>query len=266
MISYRCGIIFCGVDAGAELPPLAHRPANEWIGFLAQAQTAAHTATARDWPRILANYREPNRARSVLELVITGGSFVALWVLMWAALGLSYWLSLVIAVPAAGFLVRLFMIQHDCGHGSFFRQRAANDWVGRVIGVLTLTPYDFWRHTHAIHHASSGHLERRGIGDVDTLTAGEYLSLSFWGRLRYRTYRHPLVMFCIGPAYLFILRHRLPVGLIGSGLQPWLSTMATNVAIASVAAGLIWFIGVWPFLLVQLPIIFLAGSVGVWLF
>jgi omega-6 fatty acid desaturase (delta-12 desaturase) len=135
-----------------------------------------------------------------------------------------------------------------------------------VIGVLTLTPYDFWRHTHAIHHASSGHLERRGIGDVDTLTAGEYLSLSFWGRLRYRTYRHPLVMFCIGPAYLFILRHRLPVGLIGSGLQPWLSTMATNVAIASVAAGLIWFIGVWPFLLVQLPIIFLAGSVGVWLF
>jgi omega-6 fatty acid desaturase (delta-12 desaturase) len=107
--------------------------------------------------------------------------------------------------------------------------------VGRVIGVLTLTPYDFWRHTHAIHHASSGHLEWRGIGDVDTLTVGEYLSLSFWGRLRYRAYRHPLVMFCIGPAYLFILRHRLPVGLIGSGWQPWLSTMATNVTIAAIA-------------------------------
>ena len=135
-----------------------------------------------------------------------------------------------------------------------------------MIGVLTLTPYDFWRHTHAIHHASSGHLERRGIGDVDTLTVGEYLSLSFWGRLRYRAYRHPLVMFCIGPAYLFILRHRLPVGLIGSGWQPWLSTMATNVAIAAIAAGLICSIGVGPFVLVELPTILLAGSIGVWLF
>jgi omega-6 fatty acid desaturase (delta-12 desaturase) len=142
----------------------------------------------------------------------------------------------------------------------------ANDWVGRVIGVLTLTPYDFWRRTHAIHHATSGHLERRGIGDVDTLTVREYLSLSFWGRLRYRAYRNPLVMFGLGPAYLFILQYRLPVGLLFAGWQPWLSTMATNVAIAAVVAVLIWFIGVWPFLLVQLPIILLAGSVGVWLF
>jgi acyl-lipid omega-6 desaturase (Delta-12 desaturase) len=117
-----------------------------------------------------------------------------------------------------------------------------------------------------MHHAGSGHLERRGIGDVDTLTVQEYLLLCFWGRLRYRAYRNPLVMFGIGPAYLFILRHRLPFGLLFSGWQPWLSTMATNVGIAAVAAGLIWFIGVWPFLLVQLPIILLAGSVGVWLF
>jgi fatty acid desaturase/two-component sensor histidine kinase len=132
--------------------------------------------------------------------------------------------------------------------------------------VLTLTPYDFWRHTHAIHHATSGHLERRGIGDVDTLTVQEYLSLSFWGRLRYRTYRHPLVMFGIGPAYLFLLRHRLPVGLFRGGWWPWLSVMATNVAIAAIAAGLIWFIGLGPFLLVELPTILLAGSIGVWLF
>ena len=177
-----------------------------------------------------------------------------------------WWLSLLLAIPAAGFLVRLFMIQHDCGHGSFFRHRMANDWVGRVIGVLTLTPYDFWRRTHAIHHATSGHLERRGIGDVDTLTVREYLSRSFWGRLCYRAYRNPLVMFGLGPAYLFILQYRLPVGLLFSGWQPWLSTMATNVAIAAVVAVLIWFIGVWPFLLVHLPIILLAGSVGVWLF
>ena len=125
------------------------------------------------------------------------------------------------------------MIQHDCGHGAFFRHRLANDWVGRVIGVLTLTPYDFWRRTHAIHHASSGNLDRRGIGDIDTLTVREYLALSRWGRLRYRLYRHPIVMFGIGPAYLFILQHRLPVGLMRGGWRPWLSTMATNAAIAA---------------------------------
>src|SRR6266702_5342914 len=186
---------------------------------------------ARDLTKILARYRAPSSMRSIVELVITAGPLILLWLLMWVTLDLGYWLCLLLAVPAAGFLVRLFMIQHDCGHGSFFRQRAANDWVGRVIGVLTLTPYDVWRHTHAIHHATSGHLERRGIGDVDTLTVGEYLSLSFWGRLRYRAYRHPLVMFCIGPAYLFILRHRLPVGLIARGWHPWPSTMTTNVTI-----------------------------------
>jgi omega-6 fatty acid desaturase (delta-12 desaturase) len=222
---------------------------------------------ARSWTKILARYRRPNHLRSTVEIAITFAPLATLWVLAWAALHFGYWwLSLLLAVPAAGFLVRLFMIQHDCGHGSFFCHRLTNDWVGRVIGVVTMTPYDFWRHTHAVHHAGSGHLERRGIGDVDTLTVHEYLSLSFWGRLRYRAYRNPLVMFGVGPAYLFLLRHRLPAGLLGSGWQPWLSTMATNVAIAAVAAGLIWLIGVWPFLLVQLPIILLAGSVGVWLF
>jgi omega-6 fatty acid desaturase (delta-12 desaturase) len=173
---------------------------------------------------------------------------------------------LLLAVPAAGFLVRLFMIQHDCGHGSFFRHRVTNDWIGRVIGVLTLTPYDFWRRTHAAHHATSGNLERRGMGDIDTLTVREYLSLSRWGRLRYRLYRHPLVMFGLGPAYLFILQHRLPVGLMRGGWQPWLSTMATNAAIALVAAATIWAVGVGPFLLVHLPIMLIGASLGVWLF
>jgi omega-6 fatty acid desaturase (delta-12 desaturase) len=221
----------------------------------------------QNWPRVLARYREPNQLRSTVEIAITLVPLAVLWTLAWAAVHFGYWwLSPLLTLPAAGFLVRLFMIQHDCGHGSFFRQRAANDWVGRVIGVLTLTPYDFWRRTHAIHHAGSGHLERRGIGDVDTLTVGEYLSLSFWRRLRYRAYRHPLVMFGIGPAYLFILQHRLPVGLISSGWRPWLSAMATNLAIAAVVAGLIHFIGIGPFLLVELPTILLAGSIGVWLF
>lgn len=221
---------------------------------------------ARGWTKILTRYRGANDLRSSLEIAITFVPLATLWVMAWAALHFGYWwLSLLLAIPAAGFLVRLFMIQHDCGHGAFFRHRLANDWVGRVIGVLTLTPYDFWRRTHDIHHAGSGHLERRGIGDVKTLTVREYLSCSLWGRLCYRAYRNPLVMFGIGPAYLFILQYRLPVGLF-YGWKPWLSTMATNAGITVVVAVLIWFIGVWPFLLVQLPIILLAGSVGVWLF
>ena len=230
------------------------------------AGAAAASSDVLAWTKILARYREPSRTRSITELVITIVPLVVLWVLMWATLDLGYWFCLLLAVPAAGLLVRAFMIQHDCGHGAFFRHRLANDWVGRVLGVLTLTPYDFWRRTHAIHHASSGNLDQRGIGDIDTLTVREYLALSRWGRLRYRLYRHPIVMFGIGPAYLFILQHRLPVGLMRRGWQPWLSTMATNAAIAAVIGTLIWFIGIGSFLLVHLPIMLLAASVGVWLF
>jgi acyl-lipid omega-6 desaturase (Delta-12 desaturase) len=215
---------------------------------------------------VLGCYRKPNCARGVLNLVITGVQLVLIWTLMWAALDTGYWICLLHAVPAAGFLVRLFMIQHDCGHGSFFRHRLANDWTGRVIGVLTLTPYDFWRRTHALHHASSGNLDRRGICDIDTLTVREFLALPRWRQLLYRLYRHPIVMFGVGPAYLFILRHRLPMGMMRSGWQPWLSTMATNVAIAILVATMVYLVGAGPLLLVQLPITVLAASIGVWLF
>jgi omega-6 fatty acid desaturase (delta-12 desaturase) len=185
---------------------------------------------------------------------------------MWLSLHIGYGLYLLLAVPTAGFLVRLFMIQHDCGHGSLFRHRLMNDWLGRVIGVLTLTPYDFWRRTHAAHHASSGNLDRRGMGDVDTLTVDEYLSRSCWGRLRYRLYRHPIVMFGLGPAYLFFLQQRLPIGLIRGGWKPWLSTMATNAAIVVVAAVTIRVVGLGPFLLIHLPVTLIGASFGVWLF
>jgi acyl-lipid omega-6 desaturase (Delta-12 desaturase) len=221
---------------------------------------------ARALTQTLARYRAPNPMRSIVELIITAGPLIVLWFLMWATLDLGYWLCLLLAVPAAGFLVRLFMIQHDCGHGAFFHRRGTNDWVGRVIGVLTLTPYDFWRRTHAVHHSTSGNLDRRGMGDIDTLTVQEYLARSPLGRLRYRVYRHPVVMFGVGPAYLFIVQHRLPVGLMHNGWQPWLSTMATNLAIAAIVAAMVWLIGVGPFLLVHLPIMLLAASVGVWLF
>lgn len=232
-------------------------------------EPAVPTAAPRDaraWLQVLARYRQPSDARSIFEIAVTVLPLVALWALSWATLDIGYWLALPLAVAAAGFLVRLFAIQHDCGHGAFFRHRLANDWVGRVASVLTLTPYGVWRRTHATHHASTGNLDRRGLGDVDTLTVDEYRARSMWGRLRYRLYRHPLVMFGIGPAYLFILQHRLPVGLMRDGWRPWISTMATNAAIVLLAALLIWLIGIKAFLLVHLPILLFAASVGVWLF
>lgn len=230
------------------------------------AQSAAATPAARAWVQILAPYRRPSNGRAIVEIVITIVPLFALWVLMWATLDLGYWLVLPLTIPAAGFLVRLFLIQHDCGHGSFFRQRWANDWTGRILGILTFTPYDFWRRTHAMHHASSGNLDRRGFGDIDTLTVAEYRARSVWGRLRYRLYRHPLIMFGIGPAYLFILQFRLPVGMMRGGWKPWASTMATNLVIFLIVGVLVWLIGIKAFLLIHLPILLLASSAGVWLF
>ncbi len=224
-----------------------------------------HRPSAREWAQVLSRYREPNHARSVFELAITAGAFAGLWVVMWFTLRFGYWLTLVVAVPAAGFLVRLFMIQHDCGHGAFFRHRLANDWVGRVIGVLTLTPYQAWRRSHAIHHASSGHLERRGIGDINTMTVAEYLASGWWRRLGYRLYRNPIVMLGLGPAFLFIVQHRLPIRLVGDW-RPWISAMATNAALALIIVMMIWLVGIGPFLLVHVPITLLAASIGVWLF
>ena len=221
---------------------------------------------ARQLARNLSKYREPHAGRSAFELGVTIGPFVILWILMWMSLEWSYWLSLLLAIPTAAFLVRLFMIQHDCGHGAFLGRRASNDWVGRALSVLTFTPYDYWRRSHAIHHATSGNLDQRGIGDINTLTVREYLALPWWGRLGYRIYRHPITMFGFGPAYLFILQFRLPIGLMRKGWQPWLSTMATNVMIGLIAGVMIWAVGFTDFLAVQIPIIVFAASAGVWLF
>ena len=214
----------------------------------------------------VATFRQPHQARSLLELAITAAPFALLWLLTWAALDSGYMAGLLLAIPAGAFLLRLFLIQHDCGHGALFRRQVVNDWVGRVIGVVTLTPYDYWRRSHAIHHASTGNLGARGVGDVDTLTVAEFRALSRRGRFLYRFYRHPLVLFGIGPAYLFLLRHRLPVGMMRKGWRPWLSAMGTNLSIALVAGLLIWAMGLKLFLLVHLPITLVAASLGVWFF
>ncbi|MFD1507869.1 fatty acid desaturase [Lacimonas salitolerans] len=221
---------------------------------------------AKDWVAILSQYREPSRWRSAWELCVTAVPFVALWALAWWSLDVSYALAAGFAVLNAAFLVRLFMIQHDCGHAAFFRSRVLSDWTGRAIGVLTLTPYDVWRRMHAAHHATTGNLERRGMGDVLTLTVDEFNSLSRFGRLKYRLYRHPLVMFGLGPFYLFFVQNRLPFGLMRSGARYWVSAMGTNVAVAALLVGIGYFGGVGALLLVFLPTMIVAASIGVWLF
>jgi omega-6 fatty acid desaturase (delta-12 desaturase) len=191
---------------------------------------------------------------------------VALWALAWWSVDVSYALALAISVLNGAFLVRLFMIQHDCGHASFFRSRPLSDWIGRTIGVVTLTPYDVWRRTHSEHHASAGNLDKRGMGDVLTLTVAEYKSRSAFGRLRYRLYRNPFVMFGLGPFYLFFIQNRLPIGLMRAGPRYWISSMGTNLAIVAVLSVIGYFGGIAVLALVFLPTTIVAASIGVWLF
>jgi len=227
--------------------------------------TAIETKRARDWIKVLSQYRQPSAARSWFELGVTIGPFIALWALAWVSLSYSIWLTLAISVVNGMFLVRLFCIQHDCGHAAFFENRTVSDWTGRVLGVLTLTPYDVWKRTHSMHHSASGNLDRRGMGDVHTLTVAEYRALSPMGRLRYRMYRNPIVLFGLGPAYLFFLQNRLPLGLMNQA-KYWTSAMGTNAA-TFVALGIVlYFGGIMPILLIFVPTTLLAATAGVWLF
>ena len=221
---------------------------------------------ARRWSRVLVRYKQPHTGRGILEIAITLVPFILFWAAAAVALQYGYWTGLLLVVPAAAFLVRMFMIQHDCGHGSFVNSRSGNDWIGRFVGILTLTPYDFWKHTHNLHHANSGALERRGFGDVTTLTVSEYKSLGPFGRFRYRLYRNPVVMFGLGPVYVFMLQHRLPVGFMDHGWKPWLSTMGTNAGIALIAGIVVWFTGLGTFLAIHFAATLIAGAAGIWLF
>ncbi|WP_116598415.1 fatty acid desaturase [Primorskyibacter marinus] len=220
---------------------------------------------AREWVKILSGYREPDTSRSLFELGVTLGPFVLLWALAWWSLGISYWLTLAISVVNAAFLVRLFAIQHDCGHGAYFKNRSMSDWLGRVIGVLTLTPYGVWRHTHSVHHSSSGNLGRRGMGDIHTMTVAEYRALTPFHRLMYRLYRHPVILFGLGPGYIFLVQNRVPLGLMGRA-RFWISAMCNNAAVLIGLGLILYFGGVMPILLIFLPSTLLAATTGVWLF
>lgn len=214
----------------------------------------------------MARYAKPDLRIAMLQLLTTGLPLLAAIGALLYGLSRGIWPALVLAVPAALFLVRLFIIQHDCGHGSFFKSRRANDRLGRAIGVLTLMPYGFWRKGHTVHHATSGNLDRRGTGDVTTLTVREYLSRPGWRRFLYRLYRHPLVLFGAGPAYLLLIRHRIPTGHPLRAWDSWLSILGTNAAAAVLISVMALIVGLSVFLLAYGAVLLLATSIGVWFF
>jgi acyl-lipid omega-6 desaturase (Delta-12 desaturase) len=224
------------------------------------------TVSAKSWASRLAPYRQSDDRRASFEIVLTLALFAACWFFTYQAMLISGWLLAPMIVVSGGFLVRLFMLQHDCGHLSMFTSKSTNDWVGRALGILTITPYDYWRHSHAMHHAGSGNLDRRGMGDIKTLTLAEYEALGFWGRLAYRAYRNPIVLFVIGPVYVFMFNQRMPPDCIRQGRSSWMSVLWTNVAIAFLVAALIYLVGWKAFMIVHLPIVAAAASMGVWLF
>ena len=216
------------------------------------------------WKDLVAEYQKPNFWRASWQIVNTFGSYAALWYLMYLSLKVSWWIALPLAVLAGGLLVRIFIIFHDCGHGSFFRSRLANDIWGFIAGVLTLTPYYHWRWEHSVHHATAGNLDHRGVGDVWTLTVQEYLASSRWKRFAYRLARNPIVLFVLAPLYLFVISQRVPSR--AASPRERYSVWWMNLAILVMAAALSAAFGLVPYLLIQLTAIVVAGSAGVWLF
>jgi omega-6 fatty acid desaturase (delta-12 desaturase) len=216
------------------------------------------------WRALVLKYQEPSLWRAVWQLVNTLVPYALLWVLMHYSLAWSYWITLGLAILAGLFLVRIFIIFHDCGHGSFFKSRLANDIVGFITGVLTLTPYYHWRWEHSVHHASAGSLDRRGMGDVWTMTVEEYLKSSRWRRFAYRLARNPLVLFGIAPVYLFVIAQRFSAAK-ASARERW-SVRWMNLAVLGVAVLLSWAFGIVAYFLIHLIIVMVGGGVGIWMF
>jgi omega-6 fatty acid desaturase (delta-12 desaturase) len=216
------------------------------------------------WQQAIAPHQKLTPSRSIWQLVNTLVPYAVLWALMVWTSSISYWLTLLLLVPTAGVLIRIFIIFHDCGHGSFFHGRRASDFWGAVTGLLTFTPYRHWQHQHALHHATSGNLDRRGDGDFWTMTVQEYLDASRWKRFAYRLARNPLLLITLGPIYLFLIQHRFVS--LAHGQKNRASIYKTNAALIAVALLASATIGIKTFLLIQLPTLLLAGVAGVWLF
>ncbi|MCA1678111.1 MAG: fatty acid desaturase [Actinobacteria bacterium] len=212
----------------------------------------------------LAPYAQPHLGRSLLDIMTSVVPYLGLSVVMYLGLGVSYLLVLAVAVPAAGFLLRTFILFHDCSHGSFLPSKRANAWLGVALGLVVYQPFRAWQHDHAVHHATSGDLDRRGVGDLPTLTVAEYHARSWLRRLGYRLFRNPLVMFGIGPIFALVLQPRWTCLRARPRLRR--SVIGTNIALAVLVGTLCWLVGWREYLLLQVPTVLLAGSAGVWLF
>jgi omega-6 fatty acid desaturase (delta-12 desaturase) len=219
-----------------------------------------------DWYRDVAKYQQPDLRKAIWQIVNTFVPYIALWILMarTVQLGVSYWVTLALAVVAAGLHVRIFIMFHDCGHGSFFKSRRANTILGYITGILTFTPYESWRRSHGVHHATVGDLDRRGTGDVYIMTVEEYLAAPLLKRIAYRLYEHPLVMFGLGPTFVFLISHRFSRK--GAAWPQRYSVYITNLAILAIIALASLTIGLRTYMLVELPIFLISGTPGVWLF
>ena len=228
------------------------------------AKTAIRQAEVAAWKRIVAEYLEPNSWRASWQLVNTIGAYGVLWYLIYLSRSVSWWLTIPLAILGGGLLVRVFIIFHDCGHGSFFKSRRANDVWGFLAGVLTFTPYYHWRWEHALHHGTSGNLDRRGAGDVWTLTVQEYLASSRWRRFGYRLARNPFVLFVVAPLFIFLILNRMPSS--NASKRDRRSVGWMNLAVLVMAAGMSAVFGIVPYLIIQLTAMAVAGSAGVWLF
>ncbi|WP_128894331.1 fatty acid desaturase [Longirhabdus pacifica] len=217
-----------------------------------------------NWKKDMLPYETPSMKHSLWQLVNTTIPFFALWYLSYLSLHVSYLLALIPAIVAGGFLVRIFIIFHDCCHLSFFRNRKANEIVGTITGILTFVPYMQWKYSHSVHHATSSNLSKRGTGDIWTLTVDEYLAAPRLLRLWYRFYRNPLVMFGLGPIYIFLIQYRF--NRKAAKMKERVNTYITNIGIVGISVLLSWLIGWQAFLLVQGTIFFVSGVAGVWLF
>lgn len=231
--------------------------------------------SVKDIARHCAAYQGADERRSLIQLLTTLALYAAMIFLMFYSLGIGYWLTLLLAVPTAGLLTRLFIFQHDCGHGSFFNSKGKNDWVGRGLSILTIIPYDFWRKSHNMHHATSGHLDHRNVGGIDTITVREYQAFSPFKKLLYRIYRNPVVLLLVGtPIYLMIFMrfpHNeqsffLDTGKVLNGKSRWKGLMLTNLSLAVFYGGLGMFLGIGAVFSVFLPVIIMTSWIGGWLF
>jgi acyl-lipid omega-6 desaturase (Delta-12 desaturase) len=223
-----------------------------------------HKTPVSLWKPIVERFQRPSIGRAAWQLVNTLGGYALTWFLIYFAVQVSWWLVLPLAALAGGFMVRIFIIFHDCGHGSYLKSRRANDILGFITGILTLTPYHHWRWEHSIHHATSGHLDKRGVGDIVTMTVQEYLEASRWSRFAYRLARNPFILFVLAPLYLFLVRHRFPSAQANKRERH--SVYWMNLAVLAMATGLSLVFGLKTYLLVQLMITAVAGAAGVWLF